>query len=59
MENGVSAAATALNTGFSADAIWGALNPFLPVIITVTLASLGIYFIRRITRKVSKAKGGA
>lgn len=58
-ETGAAAAASALNTGLSADAIWGAVNPFLPVIITVTLASFGIYMIRRITKKASRGKGGA
>lgn len=55
---GVTNVSTALETGFSADAIWGQIEPFIPVVITVTLVSLSIYFIRRITKKVSKGKGG-
>lgn len=55
---GVSAAATALQNGLTADAIWGAITPFIPVVIVVTLAALSIYFIRRITKKASKGKGG-
>lgn len=51
--------ATALNEGLSADAFWGAVSPFVPVIITVTLVSLGYYMIRRITKKFSRGKGGA
>lgn len=51
--------ANALNEGLSADAFWGAVSPFVPVIITVTLVSLGYYMIRRITKKFSRGKGGA
>lgn len=51
--------ASALNSGLSADAFWGAISPFVPVIITVTLVSLGYYIIRRITKKFSRGKGGA
>lgn len=56
---GQAAVADALNTGLSADAFWGALQPFIPVVITVTLVSLGYYIIKRITKKFSKGKGGA
>lgn len=51
--------ATQLENGLSADAFWGAVSPFIPVIITVTLVSLGYYMIRRITKKFSRGKGGA
>ena len=55
---GAAAAAEALSQGLTADAIWGAITPFIPVVIVVTLASLGVYFMRRITKKASKGKGG-
>lgn len=55
---GSEAVANALNTGLSADAFWGAIQPFVPVVITVTLVSLGYYVIRRITKKFSRGKGG-
>lgn len=55
---GQAGAVSALETGLTADAIWGAITPFLGVIITVTLVSLGIYFIRRIIKKAGKGKGG-
>lgn len=58
-ETGQQAVATALNTGLSADAFWSAVQPFIPIIITVTLVSLGYYMIRRITKKFSRGKGGA
>lgn len=55
---GQSAAVDALQTGLTADTIWAAITPFIPVIITVTLVSLGIYLIRRIVKKAGKGKGG-
>ena len=55
---GAAAAADALQNGLTADAIWGAITPFIPVVIVVTLASLGVYFMRRITKKASRGKGG-
>lgn len=55
---GQAGAVEALTTGLTADAIWGAITPFLPIIISVTLVSLGIYFIRRIVKKAGKGKGG-
>lgn len=55
---GQAGAVAALESGLTADAIWGAITPFIGVIITVTLVSLGIYFIRRIVKKAGKGKGG-
>lgn len=55
---GQQGAVDALQTAFTADTIWGAITPFIPVIATVTLVSLGVYFIRRIVKKAGKAKGG-
>ena len=49
---------TALNTGLSADAMWGAVTPLVPLIITVTLFALTFYVARRLTKKSSKGKGG-
>lgn len=55
---GVAGAADALEAALTADAIWGAITPFIPVVVAVTLVALSIYFIRRITKKASKGKGG-
>ena len=44
---GQAGAVTALQTAFTADTIWGAITPFIPVIATITLVSLGIYLIRQ------------
>lgn len=55
---GAAGAAQALQNGLSADAMWGAITPFIGVIVAITLVSLSIYFMRRITKKASKGKGG-
>lgn len=55
---GQAAAVDALQTAFTVDTVWGAITPFIPVVATVTLISLGVYIIRRIVKKVSKGKGG-
>lgn len=55
---GQAAAVSALESAFTADTVWAAITPFIPVVATVTLIALGIYFIRRIVKKVSKGKGG-
>ena len=55
---GQAGAVEALQTAFTADTVWGAITPFIPVVATVTLVALGIYIIRRIVKKVSKGKGG-
>lgn len=56
--SGQAGAVNALETAFTADTIWGAVTPFVPVVATVTLVAFGIYIIRRIVKKVSKGKGG-
>lgn len=55
---GVQGAVDALSTNLTADAVWGAITPFIPIVVTVTLISLSVYVIRRITKKASKGKGG-
>lgn len=55
---GSSGAVTALQTAFTPDAIWGTIAPFIPVIGTITLVSLGIYIMRKIVKKAGKGKGG-
>lgn len=56
--SGQAGAVDALESGLTADTIWAAITPFIPVIVTVTLVSLGIYLIRRIIKKAGKGKGG-
>lgn len=56
--SGQAGAVSALQQAFTADTIWGAITPFIPVIASITLVSLGIYLIRRIVKKAGKGKGG-
>lgn len=55
---GVSGAASALESNLTADAVWGAITPFIPVVITVALIALSVTIIRRIVKRASKGKGG-
>lgn len=55
---GVQGAVTALETNLTADAVWGAITPFIPVVVTVSLIALSVYIIRRIVKRASKGKGG-
>lgn len=55
---GVAGAASALESNLTADAVWNSITPFIPIVVTVTLISLSVYIIRRITKKASKGKGG-
>lgn len=55
---GVDAAVNALSTNLTADAVWGAITPFIPVVVTVSLIALSVYIIRRIIKRASKGKGG-
>lgn len=53
---GAAGVADALNNGLTADAFWGALLPFMGVIITTTLVALTFYLMRKVIRKFSKGK---
>lgn len=53
---GAAGVAEALNSGLTADAFWGALLPFMGVIITTTLVALTFYLMRKVIRKFSKGK---
>lgn len=55
---GVAGAANALETNLTADAVWGAITPFIPIVVTVALIALSVTIIRRIVKKASKGKGG-
>lgn len=56
--SGVNGAVTSLETNLTADAVWGAITPFIPVVVTVSLIALSVYIIRRIIKRASKGKGG-
>lgn len=48
---------TAINTGLSADALWGAVSTVAPLIITATLFAFGFAMFRRYQKKISKGRG--
>ena len=53
--NATQAIVTALKNGLTADSIMGTLVPYMPVIITLILVALGLYFLRKITKGAKKA----
>lgn len=53
--NATQAIVNALSNGLTADSIMGTLVPYMPVIITLTLVALGLYFLRKITKGAKKA----
>lgn len=55
---GVNGAVQALSTNLTADAVWGAITPFIPIVVTVSLIALSVTIIRRIVKRASKGKGG-
>lgn len=55
---GVDGAVQALSTNLTADAVWGAITPFIPIVVTVSLIALSVTIIRRIVKRASKGKGG-
>lgn len=55
---GVSGAASALESNLTADAVWGAITPFIPIVVSVALIALSVTIIRRVVKKASKGKAG-
>lgn len=54
MENTV----TAITSAVTPEALWGIVGTVVPIVLIVTLFSLGFYLVRRQMKKVSKGKGG-
>lgn len=53
---GMQAAATAMETAFAADNIWGGITPFIPVIGIVTIVCLGIGIFYKVQKRVRKGR---
>lgn len=53
--DGMSTFVSAINTGLSMDAIWGAIAPIAPLIITLTLIAVTRYVINK---NLGKTRGG-
>lgn len=47
---------TALNTGITSETLFGTVADLMPWVITLTIASLGLYFLRRLIKGASKGK---
>lgn len=47
---------TALNTGITSETLFGTVADLMPWVITLTIASLGLYFLRKLIKGASKGK---
>lgn len=47
---------TALNTGITSETLFKTVAELMPWVITLTIASLGLYFLRRLIKGASKGK---
>lgn len=53
---GMTAAASAMETAFTATTIWDGITPFIPVIATVTIVCLGIGIFYKLQKRVRKGR---
>lgn len=47
---------TALNTGITSDTLFGTVAELMPWVITLTIASLGLHFLRKLIQGAGKGK---
>lgn len=47
---------TQLNTGITSSTLFGTVADLMPWVITLTIASLGLYFLRKLIKGASKGK---
>lgn len=47
---------TALNTGLTSSTIFGTVADLMPWVITLVIASLGLYFLRKLIKGAAKGK---
>lgn len=47
---------TAISEGVTADALWGALTAFAPLIVTMVLFGFAYYIVRKVIRGTSRGK---
>lgn len=45
-----------LNTGITSSTLFGTVSQLMPWVITLTIASLGLYFLRKLIKGASKGK---
>lgn len=53
---GFSSIVSALNTGLTADTLFSVVGQLMPWVITMTIACLGLYFLRKLIKGASKGK---
>lgn len=47
---------SALNTGLTSSTIFGTVSDLMPWVITLVIASLGLYFLRKLIKGAAKGK---
>lgn len=47
---------SALNTGLTSETIFGTVADLMPWVITLVIASLGLYFLRKLVKGAAKGK---
>lgn len=47
---------TALNAGITSETLFGTVADLMPWVITLTIASLGLYFLRKLVKGAAKGK---
>lgn len=53
---GMTAIISALNTGISSSTLFGTVAELMPWVITLIIASLGLYFLRKLIKGAAKGK---
>ncbi|MBQ3021432.1 MAG: hypothetical protein IJD92_04320 [Bacilli bacterium] len=54
--NSMSEIVSALNTGITSETLFGTVADLMPWVITLTIASLGLYFLRKLVKGAAKGK---
>lgn len=53
---GMDSIISSLNTGFTSGTMFGTVGQLMPWVITLMIASLGLYFLRKLIKGASKGK---
>lgn len=56
--SGFVTALTASSGGLTSANIWAEITLLAPLIATLTIVAIGIYFVKRVLKRASKGKGG-
>ncbi|MDD6224163.1 MAG: hypothetical protein PUB18_04090 [bacterium] len=54
--NSMTEIVTALNAGITSDTLFGTVADLMPWVITLTIASLGLHFLRKLVKGAAKGK---